>query len=418
MDLVAGRYASEERRPIRHLDPMLLLVTGLIVVVGFFLLYSATATTLVGEGESTLARVEKQLVTAVIGIVLMLLVATFDYRFLKVYAGFLYAAMVVVLILVRIPHIGSTAIGDTTAAQRWFQVGSFQLTPSEFVKVGLIVMLAAVLSELRSPVPSLRDVIRVCAIAAVPLGLVFLQPDIGTSIVLIAVVAGMLVVAGTRPRHLLALSLAVVVMLFLAFQLHVIKDYQLQRLTSFLNSQQGTLSTNYNRQQAEIAVGSGGLFGRGYLSGTQTNLDFVPEQHTDFIFTVAGEEFGFVGSMLFLGLYGLLLWRAIRIAYISKDPFGTCLAAGVASMFAIQMFVNVGMVIGIMPITGYPLTLRQLRGLADARELPGGGDPAERAHAPLQVGHAVREGFNAGRRVRAWPWSTGTWILRGRSTPS
>ena len=355
MDLVAGRYASEERRPIRHLDPMLLMVTGLIVLVGMFLLYSATATTLVGEGESTFARVEKQIVTAVIGIVLMLIVATFDYRFLKVYAGFIYAGMIAVLIFVRIPGIGSTAIGDVTAAQRWFQVGSFQLTPSEFVKVGLIIMLAAVLSELRSPIPSLRDVIRVCAIAAVPLGLVFLQPDIGTSIVLIAIVAGMLVVAGTRPLHLLALGLAAVVMLFLAFQLHVIKDYQIQRITGFLDGSNNTLTTNYNRQQAEIAVGSGGIFGRGYGNGTQTNLDYVPEQHTDFIFTVVGEEFGFVGSMAFLGLFGLLLWRAIRIAYLSKDPFGTYLAAGVASMFAIQMFVNVGMVLGIMPITGIPL---------------------------------------------------------------
>jgi rod shape determining protein RodA len=355
MDLVAGRYASEERRPIRHLDPMLLLVTGLIVMAGLLLLYSATKSTLIGEGESPFARVQKQMVTAAIGVVLMLLVATFDYRFLKVYAGFIYAGMIVMLILVRIPGIGSTAIGDVTAAQRWFQVGSFQVTPSEFVKVGLIVMLAAVLSELRSPVPALHDVIRLCGIAGVPLGLVFLQPDIGTSIVLIAVVAGMLVVAGTRPRHLLALGLATVVMLFLAFQLHVIKDYQLERLTGFLDPQRDTLTTNYNRQQAEIAVGSGGILGRGYLSGTQTNLDFVPEQHTDFIFTVAGEEFGFVGSMLLLGLYGLLLWRAIRIAYLSKDPFGTYLASGVASMFAIQMFVNVGMVVGIMPITGIPL---------------------------------------------------------------
>jgi len=355
MDLVAGRYASEERRPIRHLDPMLLLVTGLIVAVGLVLLYSATATTLVGEGESALARVEKQLITAVIGIVLMLLLATFDYRFLKVYAGFVYAGMITVLILVRIPGVGSTAIGDTSAAQRWFQLGSFQLTPSEFVKVGLIVMLAAVLSELRSPVPTLRDVVRVCAIALLPLGLVFLQPDIGTSIVLIGVTAGMLLVAGTRLTHLLALGLAAIVMLLLAFQLHVIKDYQVARLTGFLDVKGNTLTSNYNRLEAEIAVGSGGIFGRGFGNGPQTNLDFVPEQHTDFIFTVAGEEFGFVGSMLLLGLYGLLLWRAIRIAHLSKDPFGTYLAAGVASMFAVQMFVNVGMVIGIMPITGIPL---------------------------------------------------------------
>jgi rod shape determining protein RodA len=355
MDLVAGRITADERRPIRHLDPVLLLVTGLIVFGGFFLLYSATKTTLIGEGLAPFTRVQKQLVTAVIGVVLMMLIATFDYRFLKVYAGFIYGAMLVVLVLVRIPGIGSTAIGDATAAQRWFAFGGFQITPSEFVKVGLIIMLAAVLSELRNPVPTLNDVLRVCGIAAIPMGLVFLQPDIGTTIVLVAIVVGMLIVAGTRPRHLLALALTAVVLLFLAFQLHVIKTYQLDRLTGFLDPSRDTQTTNYNRQQAEIAVGSGGMLGRGYLSGSQTNLDFVPEQHTDFIFTVAGEEFGFVGASVLLGLYALLLWRAIRIAYLSKDPFGTYLASGVASMFAIQMFVNVGMVIGIMPITGIPL---------------------------------------------------------------
>ncbi len=355
MDLVAGRYTSQERRPIRHLDLMLVLVTAAIVVAGFFLLYSATKTTLIGENQGQFARVQKQIVTAAIGLVLMLLVMSFDYRFLKVYAGFIYAGMIVTLLLVRIPGIGSTAIGDASAAQRWFAFGGFQVTPSEFVKVGLIVMLAAVLSELRSPIPTLNDVLRVCAIAAVPMGLVFLQPDIGTTIVLLAIVGGMLVVAGTRPRQLAALAVATIVALALAFQLGVIKDYQLARLTGFLDPTADTQTTNYNRNQAEIAVGSGGVLGRGYGAGTQTNLDFVPEQHTDFIFTVAGEEFGFVGSAIFLGFYAILLWRAIRIAYLSKDPFGTYLATGVASMFAIQMFVNVGMVIGIMPITGIPL---------------------------------------------------------------
>ena len=355
MDLVAGRITSEERRPIRHVDLILLLVTAAIVVAGFFLLFSATKSTLIGLNQGEFARVQKQMVTAAMGVVLMLVVASFDYRFLKVYAGFIYAGMIVSLILVRIPGIGSGAIGDTTSAQRWFSFGGFQVTPSEFVKVGLIVMLAAVLSELRGPIPTLNDVLRVCAIAAIPTGLVFLQPDIGTTIVLVAILGGMLVVAGTRLRQLAALAIGIIIVLALAFQLGVIKDYQLARLTGFLDPTADTQTTNYNRNQAEIAVGSGGVLGRGYGSGTQTNLDFVPEQHTDFIFTVAGEEFGFVGSSIFLSLYALLLWRAIRIAYLSKDPFGTYLATGVVSMFAIQMFVNVGMVIGIMPITGIPL---------------------------------------------------------------
>jgi rod shape determining protein RodA len=173
--------------------------------------------------------------------------------------------------------------------------------------------------------------------------------------VLAAIVVGILVVAGTRPRHLLALALTAIVMIALAFQLHVIRDYQLARLTGFLDPQNSADTTAYNRQQAEIAVGSGGIFGRGYLAGTQTNLNYVPEQHTDFIFTVVGEEFGFVGAAFVLALFAILIWRAIRISYLSKDPFGTYVAAGIASMFAIQMFVNVGMVVGIMPITGIPL---------------------------------------------------------------
>jgi rod shape determining protein RodA len=355
MDLVAGRVTAEERRPIRHLDFSLLLVVGLITVVGFFLLYSATKTTLIGENQSEYARVVKQGVTAAIGLVVLLLLCTFDYRFLKVYAGFIYAGMLMMLVAVRLPFLGNSGIDFNSGAQRWFAFGGLQITPSEFVKVAIIVMLAAVLSELRTPTPTLRDVLRVCVIAAIPMALVFLQPDIGTTIVLVAILGGMLVVAGTRPRHLAAIALVAAVGLVLAFQLGFIKTYQLNRLTGFLDPKNDSATTNYNRQQAEIAVGAGGIFGRGYLSGTQTNLDFVPDQWTDFIFTVNGEEFGFVGSTVFLGLYAFLIWRAIRIAQLSKDPFGTYLASGIATMFAIQMFVNVGMVIGIMPITGIPL---------------------------------------------------------------
>jgi rod shape determining protein RodA len=355
MDLVAGRAIAQERRPIRHVDLLLLLTVSAVVVIGFLLLYSATKSTLLQDNLDPFARVKKQLVTAMLGLILLLVIAAFDYRFFKVYAAFIYTGMVLALVLVRIPGIGSTPIGDATAAQRWFEVGGFQITPSEFVKVGLVIMLAAVLSELRTAVPSLRDVLRVCVIAAIPTVLVFLQPDIGTTIVLVAILVGMLVVAGTKPRHLLALAMTASVLLFGAFQLGVIKEYQVDRLIGFLDDTADPQGLNFNRNQAEIAIGEGGISGQGYLAGTQTNLDFVPEQHTDFIFTVAGEEFGFVGAMIVLSLFAILIWRAIRIAYLSKDPFGTYVAGGIASMWAIQMFVNVGMVVGIMPITGIPL---------------------------------------------------------------
>ena len=350
MDLVAGRVWADERRPIRHLDPVLLVTTLLLAVGGLFLVYSATNGSLRTLHLDPGTFVKKQVTALVLGFVMLIVVAAFDYRFYKVYAGFIYGATVVALILVRTP-LGASSSG----AQRWFTFGGFQLTPSEFAKLALAVMVAAVLSELRTAEPTLTDVLRVTLIGAVPMGLVFIQPDIGTTIVLVAIVVGILVVAGTRPRHLATLALASLVLLFGAFQMGIIKDYQLERLIAFGDTKTDLRGANYNRNQAEIAIGSGGLAGQGFMNGKLTNLDFVPEQHTDFIFTVAGEEFGFVGAVFILALFAILMWRAIRISFLSKDAFGTYLAAGIAAMFAIQMFVNVGMVIGIMPITGIPL---------------------------------------------------------------
>jgi len=337
MDMVAGRVWADERRPIRHIDWVLLLLIVVLTVVGLVLLHSISATT-PDEAAFWLVRVIKQGATAGFGLLVIVLIASFDYRFFKVYAGFIYVAALAALVLVKIPGIGAT--DPSGVAQRWFAIAGLQITPSEITKLCAIVMLAAILSEIRTPEPTLGDLVRALAVAALPLVLVFIQPDIGTSIVLAAITVGILIVAGTR---------------LLAFQVGVIQDFQRQRLTAFLDRANAPEDAKYNLDQSLIAVGSGGLLGRGYLKGTQTNLDYVPRQHTDFIFTVAGEEFGFVGAMFVLLLYALILWRAIRIATLSKDPFGTLVAAGIASMFAIQMFVNVGMVIGIMPITGIPL---------------------------------------------------------------
>jgi rod shape determining protein RodA len=353
MDLVAGRVWADERRPIRHVDWVLIALTVALSAVGLLLLYSATNQTLRQDGFDPFARVNKQAFTMGMGLVVMLVLTLFDYRFFKVYAGFIYLGSLFALLLVRVPGIGTT--DATGTAQRWFEVAGLQITPSEFTKLALIVMLAAVLSELRTPEPTLRDLVKLLALAGVPLILVFLGPDIGTSISIAAIVVGMLIVAGTRLKHLLVLAVVGIVAIALVFQTHAIKDYQYARLTAFLDPQGASADVRYNLDQSLIAVGSGGLTGKGYLQGSQTNLDYVPEQHTDFIFTVAGEEFGFVGATLLLALFGLLLWRAIRISWLAKDPFGTYVAAGIASMFAVQMFVNVGMVIGIMPITGIPL---------------------------------------------------------------
>jgi rod shape determining protein RodA len=353
MDLVAGRAFAQERRPVRHVDWFLILLSIALSVVGLLLLYSATNQTLRQDGLDPFSRVNKQALTIGVGVVVLAVMVSFDYRFLKIYAGFIYLGSILALALVRIPGLGAT--DSTGTAQRWFEVAGLQITPSEFTKLALIITLAAVLGAIRTPEPRLGDVGKVLLLSLVPLVLVFLQPDIGTSIGITAIVVGMLIVAGTRLRHLLVLTVVGVIAIGFVFQSGVVEDFQRDRLLVFIDPTSVSEDVRYNLDQSLIAVGSGGLTGKGYLHGTQTNLDYVPEQHTDFIFTVAGEEFGFIGAMAVLVLFAFLLWRAIRIAWLAKDPFGTYIAAGIASMFAIQMFVNVGMVIGIMPITGIPL---------------------------------------------------------------
>jgi rod shape determining protein RodA len=350
MDLVAGRGLSAERRPIRHLDATLVVTVALLSVISLLAVYSATRQSQVDFGGDPGFYLKRQITWMALGVLLLLLAAVFDYRFYKIYAVFFYVAVLALLVLVQTP-LGTNVKG----AQRWFQLGGFQAAPSEYMKIALILMLAAMLSEVRETELALPEVFRATLVAGIPMALVFLQPDIGTSIVLAAILAGILVVAGARPRHVAVLAVGGVVLAIGAFQLGIIKDYQIQRLTGFLDPANDPQASGYNRNQAEIAIGAGGVFGRGYLGGTQTNLDFVPEQHTDFIFTVIGEEFGFAGGIFVMLLFAILIWRAIRISFLAKDPFGTYVGAGIAAMFAIQMFVNIGMVIGIMPITGIPL---------------------------------------------------------------
>jgi rod shape determining protein RodA len=351
MDIVAGRVWSDERRPIRHVDWFLIALVIAMVIFGQFLLYSATNQTLRQDGLDPFARVNKQVVAALIGLALAMVIATFDYRFFKVYAGFLYAGTIVLMALLLVPGVAS----ETGA---YIDIPGFnlmQITPPEFAKLGVLVMVAAYLSELRAPQPDARDLLQVVLYAGLGIGLMVANVEIGSAIALTAMVVAVLVVAGARGKHLAVLALASLVLIVLAFQLHVIQEYQLDRMRVFVDPESVSDDVRYNLDQSLIAVGSGGLLGKGYLTGTQTSLDYVPEQHTDFIFTAAAEEFGFAGSLFVLLLFGLLLWRSIRIAYLSKDPFGTYAASGITMMFAIQMFVNIGMVIGIMPITGIPL---------------------------------------------------------------
>jgi rod shape determining protein RodA len=345
----SSQVLTRERSPLRHVDPTLLAATAVLTTYGLLMIYSATQRTLRLFGNDPGLYLKKQATFLVLGVIAMIVATLLDYRLAKVYAAFLYGASLFLLVLVRTP-LGTSVKG----AQRSFSLMGFQLSPSLLTRLTLVIMLAAFLSEIRGEM-TLRDVMRATSIAAIPAFLVFIQPDFGTSMILATVLVALLVISGAKARHLAVLALVAILGFVGALQLGIVKDYQLARLTDVWHSSDDTQTASYNKQQAEIAIGAGGVAGRGYLEGTQTNLDFVPEQNTDFIFTVVGEEFGFVGAMLLLVLYAVVLWRAFRIAGLSKDPFGTLLAIGAAAIIAIQVFVNIGMTIGIMPITGIPL---------------------------------------------------------------
>jgi rod shape determining protein RodA len=338
-----------ERGALRHLDPVLITTTVALTIYGLFMVYSATHQSLASLGEDTGFYLKKQLAFLMLGVIAMVVAAGFDYRLAKVYAPIIYGAAVFLLLVVLTP------LGDETAgAQAWIELFGFQFQPSELAKVAVAIALGAYLSEVRGE-PDLDHVWRAAAIAVAPMFLIFLQPDIGTMMVFAAILLGVLVVRGARLKHLGVLLLAAILAMFIAFQVGIVKDYQIARLTAFADPSADPLRAGYNKAQAEIAIGAGGLTGRGYLQGTQTNLDFVPEQHTDFIFTVVGEELGFIGGMFLLGLFVVLIWRGFRTALMSRDSFGTLLAAAITVMWAFQVFINVGMTVGIMPITGIPL---------------------------------------------------------------
>jgi rod shape determining protein RodA len=360
MEITAGRLIRDERAgpPIRHLDPTLIVAAVALAVYGLFMVYSATHQSLQTLGEDPGFYLKKQFAFLLLGLVVLLVAASVDYRLVKVYAPLAWAGATFMLLLVLTP-LGS----ETAGAQRWISLFGFQFQPSEFAKLAVTAMLAAHISELRENM-SLEQVWRITGLAVIPMVLVFAQPDVGTTMVFAAILVALLVMGGAKAKYIGFLALVALIALASAFRLGIVKDYQIHRLTGFIDPTADPLRAGYNRQQAEIAIGSGGLFGRGYLEGTQTNLDFVPEQHTDFVFTVVGEELGFAGALFLLLLFGILLWRAFRIAALAADPFGRLLAVGVAVIMAFQVFVNVGMTLGIMPITGIPLPLVSYGGSA------------------------------------------------------
>jgi rod shape determining protein RodA len=313
------------------------------------MIYSATYHLLEATGADTMHFVNRQMISLVLGFVAMVAVMLFDYRLYRAWAPVLYVVSCIMLVV-------AAATGTTVNASRaWIVFGGFQFQPAEIAKPALILMLAALFQERREEALGLRALIEAMVIASVPMALILAQPDLGTAIVFVAITFGVLLLARVRVRFMAALALIGVLSLAGALQLNILKEYQVDRLTTFLNSEADLQGAGYNVNQAQIAVGSGQFTGQGLLKGSQTALSYVPENHTDFIFTVIGEEFGFVGGMIVLGLFALLLWRALRIAAVSRDTFGTLIAAGIIAVFSFQLFINVGMSIGIMPVTGLPL---------------------------------------------------------------
>jgi rod shape determining protein RodA len=287
------------------------------------------------------------------------MVAATDHRWVRILAPLVYLASVVGLLLVLV--MGSTINGSRS----WIQLGGLSVQPAEFAKLAVVIGMALLVAERTEG--SMRttsgwevgnvDVAGMLAIAGVPAVLILLQPDLGTMLVLSATVFGVIAVSGARRTWLVGLFLGAVTAAVLAVRLHVLQDYQLDRFMAFTNPLLDPRGAGYNTTQARIAIGNGGIFGQGLFGGSQTKSGFVPEQHTDFIFTVAGEELGLVGSALVIALLGVLLWRALRISMRSDDLFGRVAAAGIACWFGFQAFQNIGMCLGIMPVTGVPLPL-------------------------------------------------------------
>jgi rod shape determining protein RodA len=344
--------ASLRRNPAaawRHLDVVLLFTTVVVSLLGVLMVYSATRRGREDAGLDPTTFLKRQAMWVVGGVIVMVVVSLIDYRKYRDWAIVLYGGVTLLLVAVLSP-LGSEIRGT----KGWFQFGILQLQPAEFGKLALIVMLGSFVAMFGGDL-DLRRLVVALAIAAVPIGLIMLQPDVGTMMVFCAIAMGVLLVGGVRPRHMVALTLLGLMGVGAVLNLGLLEDYQKERLTAFLDQEGDTQRSAYNLDQSKIAIGAGGLFGRGLFQGTQTNLSYVPEQETDFIFTVVGEELGFVGTATLLSLFGIMMWRIWRTAQLSRDYTGTLMCVGVLSLFVFQIFQNVGMTMGILPITGIPL---------------------------------------------------------------
>jgi rod shape determining protein RodA len=342
--------------PWRKLDLTLVGALVSIAGIGLLMVYSATRQALAGAGIDPHYYLKRQALNIALGAVLLIATLVVDYRKLRPVTVLAYLGMGALLLAVVSP-LGARSKGH----QAWFPIGAFQLQPSEFAKIAVIFCLAVAAS---SALPRRRDeeaplglarVIGLVVLAGLPMGFILLQPDLGTDLVFLVILFAMLVVAGIRLRHLVTLLVLGAAAVALVVHLGVLQRYQVNRLTAFLDPTSDTRSTGYNLAESQTAIGSGGTFGKGLFKGSQTNLSYVPEQRTDFIFTAVGEQLGFAGSALLLLLFALVVWRCWRAALLAPDKMGTLICVGVMALLVFQVFENVGMTMGIMPIAGIPL---------------------------------------------------------------
>ncbi len=341
--------SRRERHPLvallRHVDVALIGGTLALSLIGVVMVYSAT------RSQYGHYYLERQLIWVVLGMVIMVAVMAVDYRRLASWGYPIYGLVVLSLVGV---FVAGKAATDTFGAERWYQFGPLQLQPSEFAALGVIIAVATYCSR-RKGVLELRQMVGILLLAAVPLVLVYKQPDLGTTIILGVCLATMLVAANVRARYLVLLALVVVGGFGAAIHLHLLDQYQLDRLTNFLHQNTRLRSGNYDLYLSKVTIASGGFHGTGPFRGASTNLAYVPNQQTDFIFSAIGEQLGFVGAALVIGLFGLVSLRIMRAAQTARDSFGRLVCAGAFAFLAFSVFENIGMTIGLMPITGIPL---------------------------------------------------------------
>jgi rod shape determining protein RodA len=348
------KFRSKSRSTFSRFDLTLNLAVAALLLIGTLLVYAATREWFRSNNLDPEYYLKRHILNILIGGLLAYGTTLIDYRLLRAYAPILWLISVIGLIAVFIPGIGE----EVNNSSAWISLpGGFQLQPAELAKIAIIVGIAMVLSDRDQTQddPSDLDVVKALAIAAIPVLLIVLQPDLGTVLIISAAVVAMIGVSGARPIWVVGLLFLAVVGGFTAVKTGAVSDYQVARLQSFVDPTSDPQATGYQIRQSRITIGSGGIFGKGLFEGPQTSGRFVPEQQTDFIFTVAGEELGFVGCSLILFLYLLIFIRAFIICRQSRDLFGRLVCIGVIAWFIFQSFENIGMAMGLMPMTGVPL---------------------------------------------------------------